>query len=125
MLEAEDEKNRLRGLVGGGGGPTRGSTPAERKRDALRQLASTGVDPGLSDRPQPSDKRGGRPKDPEVHTGAEPTVSAWVLVILALHTFAALALVADTLLAFPLFTIVVYRWQGSGDTFKPGSWTPN
>jgi NADH:ubiquinone oxidoreductase subunit len=50
VLNAEDEKDRLRGLKSGAK-VSRGETPAERKRASLMQLASS-PDVAFSDRPR-------------------------------------------------------------------------
>lgn len=81
VIDAEDEKDRLRGL--GSASVKRESTPAERKRAALMQLASS-PDVALSDRPVPSQRHPSQGAEPEHEQSLEPTVrigmsslSAW------------------------------------------------
>lgn len=83
VINAEDAKDRLRGL--GGAKAKRESSPAERKRAALMQLASS-PDVALSDRPLPSQRQVPQGAKPAPVQSVEPT--------------------------------------GTGETFKPGSWSP-
>lgn len=59
IIDAEDAKDRLRGLGKVAG---KGKTSAERKRAALLQLGSAHVDAGLSDRPRRKSREDARPE---------------------------------------------------------------
>lgn len=78
VINAEDEKDRLRGL--GSAGTKRESTPAERKRAALMQLASS-PDVALSDRPLQSQRQPSQGVEPDYEQSVEPTVRTGVPIL--------------------------------------------
>jgi NADH:ubiquinone oxidoreductase subunit len=75
VINAEDAKNRLRGLSSS----KLESTPAQRKRAALMQLATT-RDTALSDRPLPSQRGVSQGVQPPSEQNVEPTVSTRLTV---------------------------------------------
>lgn len=126
VINAEDAKNRLRGLKT----TKRESTPAERKRAALIQLASK-PDIGLSDRPLPSQRRSSQSAQPSQERNAEPMVSEGISCSTCqcseknrLQQCALEELTGLITLSLCFVVIALYDVQGTGDTFKPGSWSP-